>query len=681
MEIIAERKDDSVSVDACFHLPMQSQIALMFMAVMVIFSVFASLLNSWIITGNFESELDEEAAQYIHFIFNGYKEHPENLNTTKFRRNLNAIVDDEYVIFISLHNKNHDVIFSSNLKGDAHASIVSETEFAANTTSIKTVNNIRYYNHYVQAHDVSEGKGSFSALSHIIIGLDNKVVFSTALNAFVWTFLIAILASICMMFVGVIIIKKFTKPFDQLSDAMTYAQSGERGVRVEPDGANEIYKMGIAFNAMISVLEKREDRLLTQKKSLEDEIKERKSAELAVKDSTLRLRAIFNNAVDGIVVVNKQHEITSINPSAEKIYGYEEGELIGEAFTKVMHSLFIRMTFGVCDKDIAPGKTEYKTTAITSSGDKIPVEVSVSKMRVSKDEDYLVVIRDISERIKYEQELNNYRLHLENMVDEQTRDIARSRDAAMAGEKAMSTFLSNMSHELRTPLHGVLSFTNIALKRISVTNIEKTKDYLGEIRVCGQNLLDIINDLLDLSKMKSGKMDYHYALKDFVNIANNVTRELKQLAKAKGIKFVLDVQGKEVDVEIDEMRIMQVLRNLYANAVKFSDESENIHSTVDFKNPGYMVFSIYNSGVCVPDSEHEIIFESFSQSSNTTTNAGGTGLGLSITKEIIEVGHCGTIFSEKGIKNGAKFVIKMPLAITKNIFIDNDTYVREVKNR
>jgi len=682
MEVIAERNaDNNVSANTRLHLPMQSQIALMFMAVMVIFSVFAALLNSWIITSNFESELDEEADQYIQFIFNGYIESPNNLNTPKFKRNLNAIIDDEYVLFISLHNENHEVIFSSNLKDDVHINAFNESAHGSHTTSSNTVDNIRYYNYYVSTHNALEEQGSFSGLSHIIIGFDSTVISSTALNAFVWTFFIAILASICMMLIGVIIIKKFTKPFNELLDAMTSAQSGERGVRVAPNGANEVYKMGVAFNAMISVLEKREDRLLVQKESLEDEVNERKSAELALKDSTSRLRAIFNNAVDGIVVVNKQYKIISINPSAAKIYGYEKGELIGEAFSKVMQSLFIRMAFGACDKDISPTKDGYKTKAITRLGNEIPVEIGVSKMTVSKDENYLVMIRDISERIKYEQELSNYQLHLENMVYEQTKDIARARDAAMAGERAMSSFLSNMSHELRTPLHGVLSFTSIALKKIGTTDIEKTKGYLGEIRVCGQNLLDIINDLLDLSKMKSGKMDYQYAEKDFINIVKNVARQMTELAKQKNINFVLNVQGEEVDVELDEMRIMQVLRNLYANAVKFSDEGTDINSAIDFQKQGFVVFSISNLGVCVPDDENETIFESFAQSSNTKTNAGGTGLGLPITKEIVEVGHCGKIFAEKGIENGAKFVVEIPLKINEEVIVNDDIQIREVQHQ
>jgi len=676
MEIIAEEKGIDRNPHSHLHLPMQSQIALMFMAVMVLFAVFASLLNSHIITNNFEDELEEKAEKYMQYIFNGYIENIANPDRPDFKDNLKKILREEGVLSISLHDKNTGYILNIGNKIQLHQSVFKRNN--SDNLSVITYDNIRYYIYFVpdeyktdykKKENSVEKKDSKTAylendLNYILLAFDSKIVSSTALNSFVWTFLLTMIAAICMMFIAVIVIRRFTKPFYRLSNAMANAQLGERGVRVKPDGASEVYSMGIAFNSMISVLERREDRLITQKNKLEDEINERLSAELKLKNTTSRLQAIFKNAADGIIVVSSEYEIISINPSAEKIYGYNESELAGHNFRKIMEERFIQMVFSICKEgDSNTIGNDYKTLAFTKSGSKIPIEMSVSHMLLSGVESFLVIVRDISDRIKAEEELNNYRIHLEEMVEEQTKDIAKSRDLAKAGERAMSAFLSNMSHELRTPMHGVLSFASIALKKIDLVSTEKTKEYLSEIKSSGEHLLDIINDLLDLSKLKSGKMLYHHTEKCFVNLVEAMNREMTGLAEDKSITFELEIRGAECQVCYDEKRMMQVIRNLYANAIKFSLSDVPITIIIDYTQEEKLVFSIFNFGASVPEGEEIQIFDNFSQSSNTATNAGGTGLGLPICKEIVESGHGGKIWSAPGIKDGAKFIMEIPLNI------------------
>jgi len=676
MEIIAEEKGIDRNSHSHLHLPMQSQIALMFMAVMVMFAVFASLLNSLIITNNFEDELGEKAEKYMQYIFNGYIESIAKPKSPDFKDNLKKILRDEGVLSISLHDKNTGYILNVGKKNIIHQSVFKHNN--ENNLSVNTYDDIRYYNYFVPEEYKTDYKNKENSvrkkgskitylqndLNYILLGFDSKMVSSTALNAFVWTFLLTMIAAICMMFIAVVVIRRFTKPFDRLSSAMANAQLGERGVRVKPDGASEVYSMGIAFNSMISVLERREDRLITQKSKLEDEIHERLSAELKLKNTTSRLQAIFQNAADGIVVVSSESEIISINPSAENIYGYKEGELVGQNFRKIMEERFIQMVFSICKEgDSNNFDNEYKTLALTKSGRKIPIEMSVSHMLHSGVENFLVIVRDISDRIKAEEELNNYRIHLEAMVEEQTKDIAKSRDSAKAGERAMSAFLSNMSHELRTPMHGVLSFASIALKKIDLVSTDKTKEYLSEIKSSGEHLLDIINDLLDLSKLKSGKMLYHRSEKSFVNLVEAMNREMAGLARDKSITFELEIKGAEFQVCYDEKRMMQVIRNLYANAIKFSLSDVPITIIIDYTQEKKLAFSIFNFGASVPEGEEIKIFDNFSQSSNTATNAGGTGLGLPICKEIVETGHGGEIWSAPGIKDGAKFIMEIPLNI------------------
>lgn len=661
MEIVAEQKEENASSYSYLHLPMQSQIALLFIAVMLIFSVLASLLNSWIITNNFENRLDKKAERYIQILSNEYIKNLYHIVGTDFRENLDVIITDKDILSISLHRKNKIAVLKTGIAEEIPDSVFNMIDNGSKKPI--TLNDKRYYYSSQRLQNVDNNNVS-SNINYIVLSFDSNLVFKTSLNAFVWTFFLSMLSAICIMFIAVIVIGKFTKPFNRLSTAMANSQLGQRGVRVEPDGAEEIYKMGLAFNAMISVLERREDRLLSQKSELEDEIRDRKVAELALKNTSSRLQTIFENAIDGIVVVGTDCKVVSINESAEKICGYAENELVGMDFREVMQNMFVEADNGKCGSD---GKSiregNYKTVAVTKSNESIHVELGIRKIKLSGDDNYLVIVRDISQRIESEQELNKYRQHLESMVKEQTRDIEMSRDSAMAGEKAMSTFLSNMSHELRTPMHGVLSFANIALRKIDSVSTDKTKGYLREIRGSGTHLLDIINDLLDLSKLKAGRMLYHYSESSFVDLIEKMNREMSGLAKDRYITFETEVCGDEIYFYFDEKRLMQVLRNLYANAIKFSYSDISIKISADFRQDNKFIFSIFNFGVCVPDDECDAIFDNFTQSSQTATNAGGTGLGLPICKEIVESGHDGKIYVEPGVKNGARFIIEMPVTV------------------
>jgi len=661
MEVIAGHKDENSLSDSHRHLPMQSQIALMFMAIMLAFSVFAALLNSWITTNDYEINLNEKAGRYLQMVFNEYVNHQNELRMDVFKNQLNDIVKDQDIETVGLYNNKNEVIIHSGIKVDI-PKIIFSSEYKSISSPIID-NNRRYYKlifpkSFKLDSDVSSDT---SHLNSIILGINDDLVFRVAQKAFVWTFLLSMVAAICIMLIAVVVIRKFTYPFDCLSKAMSSAQLGQRGVRVNPGGASEAYQMATSFNAMIAVLERREERLLEQKNVLEKQILVREQTESELKNITYRLQSIFDNVTDGIIVVDKDSRIVSMNVSALTTCEFEESEIIGQDISLIMKSTFIKIAIiSLNTKEESDKPDSNETVLICKSEREIPVEVGISLMNFSGHQHYLITIRDITERKNADEKLNDYRLHLETMVFEQTRDIARSRDAAMAGERAMSTFLANMSHELRTPMHGVLSFANIALKKADTVSIAKTKEYLNEIKASGNNLLDIINDLLDLSKMKSGKMEYQYSSILFGHLVENVARQMSMLAKKENVLFDIKVLGEEKCFDMDEMRMTQVLRNLYANAIKFADSDTEIKITLDYKNEDRLIFSVFNKGVCVPQGEGDLIFQSFAQSSNTKNNAGGTGLGLPICKEIVESGHKGKIYVDTNIDDGAKFIVDIP---------------------
>ena len=661
MEIIEGHTEDHFLPDSHRHLPMQSQIALMFMAIMLAFGVFASLLNSWITTNNFEDNLNKKAARYIQSIFNEYINHQNDVSIEVFNNQLDEISKDNDVDSIGLYNYQGDAVVYKGIDYDIPKTVLDSKQknFSAPIIS----DNVRYYKFSFPSGFDSSKSASHSVkdVASIVLSINNDLVFRTALKAFVWTFLFTMIAAVGTMVLAVIVIRRFTDPFDRLSKAMGNARLGQRGVRVRPGGASEIYKMAESFNAMIAVIERREERLLEQKQTLEKQIRFREKIELELKNITYRLQVIFDNVTDGIVVVDKDCKIVSMNSSANHIYGYDNNEIIGQELNLIMKAVFLKIAISsLKGKNLGKKLANYETVAICKSGNRIPVEIGISLMDFSGHIHYLITVRDITERKKSDEELNDYRLHLESMVLDQTKDIAESRDAAMAGERAMSAFLANMSHELRTPMHGVLSFANIALKKIDTISTDKTKEYLNEIKTSGNNLLDIINDLLDLSKMKSGRMEYQYSKVCMSNVINSVTRQMSVLTQRENVALKINILGEKKYFDFDEMRISQVVRNLYANAIKFAETGTEVIIDIDYRMDQKLVFSIFNYGVTVPKGEGETIFDNFIQSSNTKNNAGGTGLGLPICKEIIESGHEGTITIEPDVENGAKFIVTLP---------------------
>ncbi len=276
------------------------------------------------------------------------------------------------------------------------------------------------------------------------------------------------------------------------------------------------------------------------------------------------------------------------------------------------------------------------------------------------DHQNAALLREMEERNQAEQQLIRYRDHLQDMVDEQTRDLIEARDAALVAERAMSAFLANMSHELRTPLHGILSFASFGMRKLDRVSKEKLHQYFQEIHDSGSQLLRLLNDLLDLSKLRAGKMTYEYNKSDIFHTVHIVLNEFEGLLEEKNIEVVVNSMDVHKLIVFDENRVAQVIRNLVSNAVKFSPKNSLIEVEVSYMQDDSVSLSVSDQGVGIPEDELDSIFSPFAQSSKTQTNAGGTGLGLPICKEIIERGHHGWIRAENREEGGTRMTFNIP---------------------
>jgi signal transduction histidine kinase len=287
-------------------------------------------------------------------------------------------------------------------------------------------------------------------------------------------------------------------------------------------------------------------------------------------------------------------------------------------------------------------------------------DYSIRATRQSNDE-VGVLVSGFNEMLgqieKRDHALQQAHAGLEKRVEERTEELRKARDQAEEAVRIKSEFLANISHELRTPMHGILSFATFGLQKAGTTTREKLQDYFEKIHLSGSRLLNLLNDLLDLSKLDAGQMEMEFASIGIPSVLQNVADEFRSLALERHI--TIDYRT-EIDrpFVLDASRIMQVIRNIIGNAVRFSPPGGRITVAAVYK-PGGLVVTVEDEGVGIPDDELETVFAKFVQSRKTKTGAGGTGLGLAICKEIVTA-HGGRIWAEPGRARGAKVCFEIP---------------------
>ncbi len=378
-----------------------------------------------------------------------------------------------------------------------------------------------------------------------------------------------------------------------------------------------------------------------------------KELEIKLLKSEARFRSLVESSPDWIWEIDIKGQYTYASPYIKELLGYEPKEILGQTLFSLM----------LGDERIRKAQVfqNFFKKQCSFSG--------VESSYLHKDGTSVVFLEtNASPMFDIDGHFTGYRGIHRNITERiLSKQLKIDKEIAERANASKSEFLANMSHELRTPMHAILSFSSFGIKRLNSATPEKQLSYFEKIHLSGERLLSLLNDLLDLSKIESGKLTFDFALHDLNSIVKQAVSEQESLLKNKRLTLNHINSGCSVKAEFDGAKIAQVVTNLLSNAIKFSKQGASLSIEIsqdelfsDLGNTPALRLSVTDQGIGVPKGELECIFDKFIQSSKTKSNAGGTGLGLSICKEFIDAHH-GRIWAENNAGNGAIFNFVIPL--------------------
>jgi PAS domain S-box-containing protein len=385
-------------------------------------------------------------------------------------------------------------------------------------------------------------------------------------------------------------------------------------------------------------------------------------------DELERFRSLLDRVSDTIFVVDAETGvILDVAGSVQSMLNCGIKSLVGTPFNNILPDHIARYAANIFSikTDVLQLETEFCNPRCPEQ--LVPVEMSLRIVQQNEGRRAVIVARDISERRRNEEALRKSHDDLEIRVRERTRELARA-------NRAKSEFLSIVSHELRTPLTSVIGFAKIIRKKLLETvfpavksegnnkldkEMSRVRKNIDIIVSEGDRLTALINDVLDLAKLEANKIGYHMKPLDLNECLSRSMQASAGLFDDSGLAFLAEIKEDLPPVLGDGDRIIQVMVNLFSNAVKFTEQGSVTCRAV--ADDDYVKISVSDTGTGVPESLRDSIFDKFTQAEESLADRPrGTGLGLSICRHIVE-GHGGHIWVESGEGNGSRFVFTLPV--------------------
>lgn len=368
----------------------------------------------------------------------------------------------------------------------------------------------------------------------------------------------------------------------------------------------------------------------------------------ALNTSQIYLQGILDNAEEAIISLDANQKITLFNAKAEKLFGYTDSEIIGQSITEILpygfgsnNTLDLRAENQINHHPIiAP---HFSTFAQGKRQIKFPVEVSVSAFQLEQGTIYTAIIRDITQRQQTEIALK------------------QAKEKADAANRAKTEFIANMSHELRTPLNAILGFSQL-MSRDTSLNYEQ-KQNLDIINRAGEHLLNLINEILQMSKIEAGKITLHEKNFNLFTLLQQIKEIFRLKAVAKNLQLLFEIDANIPRcIKTDENKLRQILINLISNGIKFTTEGGVTLRLQVKEQENKLSFAVEDTGVGIPVEEIERLFQPFTQTTSGLNLQEGIGLGLPITKTLVEsLGGNLKVQSKLGI--GSLFSFDLPFRL------------------
>jgi PAS domain S-box-containing protein len=384
------------------------------------------------------------------------------------------------------------------------------------------------------------------------------------------------------------------------------------------------------------------------------------------------IETLFYYATEGILVSNERGQILRINPSAEKLFGYEFGELIGKNVDDLVPRRLAKVHTEHRDKfnknpharSMGLGMELF---GLKKNGTEFPLEISLSPYTTSEGKFIFAFIVDITLRKLAEENLKNYSSELEKQVKNRTlileeaivelkktkKELNDSLEKERELNELKSRFVSMASHEFRTPLATILSSLSLVTKYGELNEKDKQKKHIARIKSSINDLTNILNDFLSVSKLEEGKLHCEPEIFNLKTYFKEVIIELQPLTK-ENQSLVYTHEGKEI-ANLDSKMLKNVLFNLVSNAIKFSPEGKSIKIKTS-NTEGEIIIHVADQGIGISIEDQKHLFERFFRGSNAT-HIQGTGLGLNIVVKYVEMMN-GTIDFESIENKGTIFTVK-----------------------
>jgi PAS domain S-box-containing protein len=387
------------------------------------------------------------------------------------------------------------------------------------------------------------------------------------------------------------------------------------------------------------------------------DITERKRAEEDIAAKEAQLRVALDNMPGGIMLVDNDWNYLFFNSRYCELHDFPEGLL------KVGDSMRVEDSYQAERGDFGPGDKDdliEELFALYPRDEAVSYEREVAgsgrtlhiNAAPTPEGGYVTIVTDITEHKRAEEALIEAKLRAE----EASEALQHAKDNAMRATQAKSQFLANMSHELRTPMNAIMGFTRLVMRRSKDELAPKQFDNLGKILISAENLLALINDILDLSKIEAGEVTIHPTEFAMEPLIDDGLATVENLVKSRKVRLLSEVEADLPMLYTDRDKVRQILINLLGNAVKFTEQG-TVTVRARRREGEMVVLEVSDTGIGIPGDSLDLIFGQFSQvDASSTRQHGGTGLGLAITRHLSQL-LGGDIAVESSVGEGSTFTV------------------------